>query len=76
MRRQERRLPVWYRGLVTRSLELMDEGNRRLVLDVARLPAEIRGYEDIKLAGIERAERQADVLMRQLESGSRPLTVI
>jgi indolepyruvate ferredoxin oxidoreductase len=76
VRRQERRLPDWYRSLVTRALERLDDGNHRLVVDVARLPDAIRGYEEIKLRGIERAERQADFLMRQLEGGSRPLNVV
>jgi len=43
---------------------------------VARVPDAIRGYEEIKLRGIERAERQAELLMRQLEGGSRPLNVL
>jgi hypothetical protein len=46
------------------------------VLDVARVPDAIRGCEDIELRGIERAERQADLLMKQLEGGSRSLDVL
>ena len=76
VRRQERRLPDWYRLLVTRALDRLDDGNSKLVLDIARLPDAIRGYEEIKLRSIERTERQAELLMRQLEGGSRPLKVV
>jgi indolepyruvate ferredoxin oxidoreductase len=77
VRRRERALPGWYTDLVTRALARLDDpGASRLVLDVARLPDGIRGYEEIKLRGIERAERQAELLLRQLEGGSRPLPVV
>jgi len=76
VRRRERALPGWYRDLVTRALARLDDGNAGLVRDVARLPDEIRGYEEIKLRSIERAERQAELLLRQIEGGHRPLPVV
>jgi indolepyruvate ferredoxin oxidoreductase len=76
VRRRERALPGWYRDQVTRALSRLDDGNAGLVRDVARLPDEIRGYEDIKLRAIERAERQAELLLRQIEGGARPLPVV
>ncbi|HEY4026246.1 MAG TPA: indolepyruvate ferredoxin oxidoreductase family protein [Candidatus Dormibacteraeota bacterium] len=66
VRRVERRLPAWYRQLVLRAL---DERPDR-ALEVARLPDMIRGYEQIKLRNVERAEQRAEMLM-----GTRPLTV-
>jgi indolepyruvate ferredoxin oxidoreductase len=72
VRREERRLPGWYRDLVSRALEHPD---RSLALDVARLPELIRGYEEIKLGSIERAERQAELLVRQIEGVAPRLTV-
>jgi len=76
VRREERRLAGWYRDLVTRALDHLDDGRRGLVLEVARLPETIRGYEEIKLRNVERAERHADLLMAQLESGRPPLRVL
>src|SRR5499427_4149673 len=66
VRREERRLPGWYRDLVVRALDRLDDRNRSLVVEVARLPDLVRGYEDIKLRNIERAEREAELLMRRL----------
>jgi len=76
VRRIERELPGWYRGMVSRALERLTAANLPTVLQLARVPDAIRGYEEIKLRGVERARRQADLLLRQIESGSRALPVV
>jgi len=59
VRREERRLPSWYRNLILRAL---DEAPDR-VGEIAKLPDLIRGYEEIKLRNIERAELRARILL-------------
>ena len=36
-------------------------------MELAELPDVIRGYEDIKLAGVERFRERAEVLVERLE---------
>ena len=69
VRREERRLPGWYRDLMTRALDQVDDSNREIALELARLPAAIRGYEDIKLRNLEQVERQAVELLARLHAG-------
>ncbi len=69
VRRVERRLIDEYRALVGRALAKLDESTYGLVLAVATLPDEIRGYEGVKLAGVERFRRRAAELMAKLEAG-------
>ncbi|MER3398482.1 MAG: hypothetical protein C4316_08125 [Chloroflexota bacterium] len=69
VRQLERRLIDEYRDLVERALARLDGSTYELVLAVAALPDEIRGYEGIKLAGIERYRQRAAELMARLEAG-------
>jgi indolepyruvate ferredoxin oxidoreductase len=55
VRRVERRLPDEYRELVRAALTL----DRKTALELAELPDVIRGYEDIKLANVERFRERA-----------------
>ncbi len=70
IRRLERQLIDEYRSLVERAIEKLDGSNYDVVLAIACLPDEIRGYEAIKLAGVERYRRRAAELMARLEAGS------
>ena len=54
VRREERRLVPWYRGLVGGARRLGPDAHATAV-DLARLPDGIRGYEDIKLRSIAAA---------------------
>ncbi len=62
VRREERRLVPWYRGLVMDALQAGDADAHATALELARLPEAIRGYEDIKLRAIAEAEARAAAL--------------
>jgi indolepyruvate ferredoxin oxidoreductase len=69
VRRVERELPEEYRALVTRALERLDAETAPLVTEIAELPDLVRGYEEIKLANVERFRERAGELSARLESG-------
>ena len=65
VRRVERALPDEYRGLVERALAHPESP---AALELCELPDLIRGYEEIKLAGVERFRARADELVAALEA--------
>jgi indolepyruvate ferredoxin oxidoreductase len=71
VRREERALVEWYRGLVR---ECMQSGNVALAREIAALPDQIRGYESIKLESIRKVKAIADekrkILTSTLETSS------
>jgi indolepyruvate ferredoxin oxidoreductase len=60
VRREERRLVPWYRGLVSGAL--LGADGHATALELARLPEAIRGYEDIKLRSIAAARERGQAL--------------
>jgi indolepyruvate ferredoxin oxidoreductase len=66
VRREERRLIGWYRGLVEQALERLTPETESTVLEIACLPDAIRGYEEIKLRNIAAAEARAGELVSRL----------
>jgi indolepyruvate ferredoxin oxidoreductase len=80
VRRVERALPDEYRALVQRSLERLTPVTHATVAEIADLPDLVRGYEDIKLANVERFRARAaeleDELARGAQSGGFELPVI
>ncbi|CAM03344.1 indolepyruvate ferredoxin oxidoreductase [Saccharopolyspora erythraea NRRL 2338] len=63
VRRVERELVGEYRRLVERALDRLGSGTAEQVAAIAELTELVRGYEDIKLAGVERfRERAAEQL--------------
>ena len=54
VRRVERDLIVQYRRLVFDALETLNEENYAQVTQLAELPDIIRGYDEVKLANVER----------------------
>jgi indolepyruvate ferredoxin oxidoreductase len=62
VRREERRLVPWYRGLVTEALAAAGPDAHAAAIELARLPESIRGYEDIKLRSIAKVRGQASTL--------------
>jgi indolepyruvate ferredoxin oxidoreductase len=63
VRRVERQLPGEYLELVDRALETLSPATIDTALEIANLPDIVRGYEDIKLAGVDRfRERAAELL--------------
>ena len=68
VRRVERELIAEYRGLVTRALKKLKPDTAAVVLEIVQLPDMIRGYEDIKLANVERMRARAQELLQQLDA--------
>ncbi|HEX7292724.1 MAG TPA: DUF6537 domain-containing protein, partial [Conexibacter sp.] len=75
VRRTERALPGEYVALVELALARLSPATLPLALEVAALPELVRGYEQIKLAGVERfrargAELRARLLSIENEEAS------
>src|SRR4051812_28191315 len=71
VRRVERALPGEYRALVDRSLERLTPVTHATVAQIADLPDVVRGYEDVKLANVERFRARAAELEDQLARGAQ-----
>jgi indolepyruvate ferredoxin oxidoreductase len=69
VRRVERALPDEYRALVSRSLDRLTPATHGVVAEIAELPDMVRGYEEIKLANVERFRAAADELEERLARG-------
>jgi indolepyruvate ferredoxin oxidoreductase len=68
-RRMERELIGWYRDLISQVLE----HNHPRALEIAALPDQIRGYEQIKEASIAQAKKRAAELLAESQ---KPLVVV
>ena len=66
VRRAERALIAEYRELVDTALEHLTPHSARQVAEIAALPDVVRGYEEIKLRGIEDFRTRAATLMQSL----------
>jgi indolepyruvate ferredoxin oxidoreductase len=60
LRREERALIAWYRSLVEALLAHVTPENLPLAMEIAALPDQIRGYENIKMDKIREVKRQAE----------------
>nr|WP_309233501.1 indolepyruvate ferredoxin oxidoreductase family protein [Conexibacter sp. W3-3-2] len=67
VRRTERALVDDYLGLVRDALAHLAPHTHATVVELAALPDVVRGYEDVKLASVERFRAQAQVLRGRLE---------
>jgi indolepyruvate ferredoxin oxidoreductase len=77
VRRVERRLPGEYLALVYRALERLSPDTLATTIEIAELPELVRGYEAIKLAGVERFRSRGSQLLAELvESNRRELTLV
>ncbi|HEY3132684.1 MAG TPA: indolepyruvate ferredoxin oxidoreductase family protein, partial [Acidobacteriota bacterium] len=77
VRRIERELIVEYRSLIESLLPYLNDDNHKLAVQIAELPEQIRGYEDIKLAAVAEFRQRANELYGQflsLEPRGRPET--
>ncbi|HSM79581.1 MAG TPA: indolepyruvate ferredoxin oxidoreductase family protein [Bryobacteraceae bacterium] len=73
-RRMERSLVDWYRELIGRVLPLVTESNLSLALEIAALPDQIRGYEQIKEESVRKVKALADEKFKALkEYKERPI---
>ncbi len=70
-RRIERRLIEDYRRDIEAAIATLDAQNLSLVVELARLPEDIRGFGPVKLASVEKAMARRADLLRRLESGVR-----
>lgn len=66
-RREERALIAWYRGLIEEVMEL-GEDKLALALEIAALPDQIRGYEEIKTRNIARVKQLAAEKLEQAKA--------
>jgi indolepyruvate ferredoxin oxidoreductase len=69
MRREERRLIDWYVDLMQQVLGNLNPGNRDAIREIAELPDDIRGYEEIKLKSLAQVRARAAELMQALVAG-------
>lgn len=69
-RRLERALFDWYRELLHHTLDRLDAESAPLVVEVAKLPDSIRGYEDVKERAIATAKTRAAQLLSRLDTQS------
>jgi indolepyruvate ferredoxin oxidoreductase len=67
VRRVERQLIDEYRGLIETVLAKLAPANHDVLVAVAQLPDEIRGYEQIKLDSVKRFRDSATKLVSQLQ---------
>jgi indolepyruvate ferredoxin oxidoreductase len=63
VRRVERELVAEYQELVRTALDHLDARSAEQVVELAGLPDVVRGYEDIKLAAVERFREKASALL-------------
>ena len=56
LRKEERGLVDWYCGLVKEAQSRMNAGTLPLAIEIARVPEEIRGYEQIRKKSIDEAK--------------------
>ncbi|MFN8215282.1 MAG: DUF6537 domain-containing protein [Solirubrobacterales bacterium] len=66
VRRVERALPGEYLELLDPALERLGPDTLALAIEIAELPELVRGYEEIKLAGVERFRRRGAELRGRL----------
>jgi indolepyruvate ferredoxin oxidoreductase len=66
VRRVERALPGEYCEMVERALAGLTPQRYATVVELAQLPDQVRGYEEIKLASVERFRQRAAELLRKL----------
>ncbi len=69
-RRLERALFDWYRELLHRAIDRLDAESAPLVVEAAKLPDSIRGYEGVKERTIATAKTRARQLLDQLDEQS------
>ena len=76
LRREERALIAWYRGLVQETLEYAAPDSISLAIEIASLPDQIRGYEQIKLSSIREVKRLGQEKLALLRSPRRDATPV
>ncbi|MBL8234044.1 MAG: indolepyruvate ferredoxin oxidoreductase family protein [Bryobacterales bacterium] len=70
-RREERALIGWYRDLIREAVQQLTPANEALVVEIANLPDQIRGYEQIKEANIRRVKELAMEKLNALKAAAK-----
>jgi indolepyruvate ferredoxin oxidoreductase len=73
VRREERELIVWYRGLIDQCLEKLTPENLPIAIEIASLPDQIRGYEKIKSESVARVKAIAADKLAQMSGVQIPV---
>lgn len=68
VRRTERELVSQYVAVVGRLAEVVDEENFPTVLSIVSLPDVVRGYEEVKMASVERYRARLEELLEELSA--------
>jgi indolepyruvate ferredoxin oxidoreductase len=71
-RRLERSLPGWYETALGVAVERLRPETHARVLELARLPERIRGYEQVKAEGARQAMARAGEILRELDETRAP----
>jgi indolepyruvate ferredoxin oxidoreductase len=66
VRRVERELIVWYEEIVSSVIARLSPSNVAASQEILEIPDSIRGYEDIKLGNVARAQLRAQELLGKL----------
>jgi indolepyruvate ferredoxin oxidoreductase len=67
-RREERALIAWYERLIDEGLEHLNASNAPQIAALLRVPADVRGYESVKLVSVAEAKAKAERLLAELAS--------
>ena len=73
LRREERALIAWYRDLVEAVLAHVTPDNLPLAVEIAALPDQIRGYENIKMEKIREVRRLAEEKLAGVKQAAVPV---
>jgi len=69
-RRLERQLSKDYEALLTEILHRLSSGNHATAVELASLPAHIRGYDLVKQRSVEEAKAKQQQLLHKLRAGT------
>jgi indolepyruvate ferredoxin oxidoreductase len=69
-RRRERALRDRYLGFVVTLADQLNAGNKGAALKLAQLPEQVRGYGHVKLAAMDKADGEWEVLMGEFSGAS------
>jgi indolepyruvate ferredoxin oxidoreductase len=70
-RREERELITWYEDLLDRAVAVLDPATLAVAAELAALPDDIRGYEEIKSRNATKARLRARALLKRLDRSER-----
>src|SRR5262245_8542316 len=73
VRREERELIVWYRGLIEQCLQKLTPENLAIAIEIASMPDQIRGYENIKSENVARVKAMAAERLSQMSPAAMPV---